>query len=323
MTREEAIELAKKHAGKNLQLVYVDYQDCLSNTQVSQFLCGELEKLDEGLADWAGLVAFDSIGSSIEEIEKSIGQELDDKAKEIIADTLYELDTSDPLTDLLRNTQSMFFYYDLGVGIEGESWSSSETREGNVKSILRTMRVSKKSPKYERCLEVAQELVDNASYGGELVILFSCKPRDLSPAEKYLKFTQPHLCIMDRIQGSGMDSEWPEDVAVVYDGAKLFVDTEAPGYSYSRDVCGLLVRPYENGSMGKKVKGWKLLNAGENPSMKAEMAREAELERRWKKEKKCTLGDMPYVRHPSEKMRYSNDFPAGTTCGVCHTFWVD
>lgn len=43
----------------------------------------------------------------------------------------------------------------------------------------------------------------------------------------------------------------------------------------------------------------------------------------WAKTKTCTGGDMNYSRHNKDDQHYQNNFPCGTTCDKCGTFWID
>lgn len=318
MANPAVLRATRDWAGKHLQLVYVDYRDHLTPHQVQWYLRQDWEPLEESIKEWLFDAETWTRDLAVNEIAKKLGvEDLGTEDREAVENLLGELDTSDPLADLLRNTPTTFFFYDLGLVIAGDSLDE------NVRLILKAMQVKERSADYALCRERAEELAANAYYGGSLVVLFSTRPREFGPARRYLKFREPYLCIMDRVNGSGMHEAWPEDVAVVFDKDNLHVDDVAPGYSYSRQVCGLVSDPFNNGAMDDRLSGWKLIRSPKSAELRAEMQREALLEEHWRRTRACTPGDMRFTRHPSSLMKYQNGYPAGTTCKACGTFWID
>lgn len=323
-TQEQITKAVKEVAGNNFELIYTDYRDQLEPEQVQHVIRGNLDALDEWLDSWLPDAQFEALTEPVNEALKGLGYWREDAPDDLIQhieDEFYNLDKSDVISDRIRQTPSLFFYYDLGLEAT-PGWTEP-------KAIVEKMGVKSNHPKYQECLNAAESLIDNASYGGSLVMLFACRPGELYPLDrlkdKYLQFEPAYVCVMDRSQGSGDHEQWPTPIAVKFDPAIIFVDEAQAGYSYSGKVCGLVRSPFE----GVYIKAAPdrdamIVSASANGDLQQSVDHEAELDRTWNRGRgKCTYGDLNIRRHPDNKTTYINDFPCGNKCLACGTFWID
>jgi hypothetical protein len=242
-----------------------------------------------------------------------------------IEDYLREINTSKDITvQLIKNTSSRFFYYDLNFDVEEAfadcgMWKTAlNNEERQAKKIARHLRID-----YKKNKEALLELVANASYGGSLCILFEAEPFDLMESEtlkhNVIEFCggSYELCVMNRANGSGHSISFNEDLKVAFTRDNLHDDEGSEGYSFSGDVCGLCKQGNAE---------FRFLTDGRFKKIKTnEEAEEFRLKEKHYQEVfdkgGCSAGDMNSARH--RNIEYINNFPCGNKCKDCGTFWVD
>jgi len=329
LTTKEVEKRIKKEYPKGLDLIYIDYRDSFDENEKVIEELAQTGFVDSVEMDWM----YDNQFESMSEIEKQIFNEKElEKIKEdndlsqAVSDTFYSIDTSDPIKNLLHNTSRRYFYYDLNFEIEAGWYNDGmwdHEKEGHTektaKSIARKLRINYKKHKSDLDLLVAQ-----ASYGGQLVILFVADPEDMfGEKRKYIKFEKNFsICIMDRGQGSGDHTELKvKELMLEFKRDNMHDDEGDAGYSYSGDVCGLCKGEVADfGWTDKLKKTDKLIIVQTNKEAEEFRKREAEFEKRYK-EGKCSLGDKKYSRHRNTE--YINDYPCGNKCKDCGQFWID
>lgn len=100
----------------------------------------------------------------------------------------------------------------------------------------------------------------------------------------------------------------------------LHADREqGTGYSWSA-IAGQIGYD-EAGIYAEKKKDNKKIYIKLPKEEKESVKRERELDEKWRKTRGCTFGDMNYSRHADKE--YINDFPCGSKCKKCGTFWID
>ena len=315
----------------SVSLTYVDYRDTLSEqTDVLQKCIAAntyddlYMKIDEWYSESEAEAMHDvknELQGDIETkyaITESEAEELIQEHREIIEDAIYCRNDSTPLKDLLRNTGELNFEYSTGIEIGEPFCMTEEERKESLNSIKKALSIT--SDRYNKVLE---SLINNASYGGELVIFFS---GDMENFINYkneiqaIKFENAHIGIIHHGNGSG-DTEQLQghNFTLPFSRENLFLEA-AIHYSWAYDIAGagtgwtdtnftlLFDAPVTN---TPKIETSCLI-----PHMKEEQQHEQAY-----KAGKCTPGDMNIKRH--RNIEYINDYPCGSRCKDCGTFWID
>ena len=92
-----------------VELGYVDYDDCLTEEQSELYVMGNIEKLCDSVADWEGETKWHGVQWYLEELVSHVRKDNpefdpDDEWLDCARDALLDLDDSDLLGDLVRNT---------------------------------------------------------------------------------------------------------------------------------------------------------------------------------------------------------------------------
>lgn len=98
----------------SVQLVYVDYQDELSDEQLQAYLADDFGTLVESLEPWISEAAFYGTEVYIREAvnDGELPDDLTPDEEEAVRTALYEADTSTPVDDLVHNTASQLLQFD-------------------------------------------------------------------------------------------------------------------------------------------------------------------------------------------------------------------
>jgi len=319
LTEKIIAERIKKEYPNGTDLTYIDYNENLNDSKdLMEELAstGFIDSFYEHFDNW------DSESEAIKYIKKEVFTEdeieeieANDDLSQAVEDICRDIDTSTPIKDLLENTSRRFFYYDLDF--ELENFDGFQDVEKESKKIAKKLKID-----YKKHEEELRELVANAGYGGNLCILFTCDPIDLmGEKEKYIKFSRNYdLCIMDRCQGSGHSVNFKTDVELTFKFIRenMHDDEGASGYSFSGDVCGLC--KFDEADFHFTNKRGNAIAVKENETAKEFADREKRYEKTFKAGG-CTIGDMKYGRH--RNMEYINDYPCGSKCKDCGTFFID
>jgi hypothetical protein len=311
---------------KTTSLYYVDCGDSLDGSMDKIQKCitnQDWEALDgifEGWDNWHNVkYHIDELKSDVErEFDVEDGQDIMDKYEDWIRDAIYERDDSTPLDDLFRNTGSESVFYDTGEYIEADSWAwDARTMNENLGVVKKTLGVRGKDHDDDIRMMLRQ-----ASYGGQLVIYFPSDMQELIIIDKKfnaVEFDDPMIAVINTSNGSG-DNCGLDGVTITLplNRENFFIDRTV-SYSYVHEVCGMCSDWCNGSSMA-----FKTIEAIEGEvgtsAINAHMKREAELNKIYK-EGGCTFGDINYTRH--RNTTYINDFPCGTKCKDCTTFWID
>lgn len=316
----KAIAAYKEEWPKGQDMVYIDYRDDLTDKQAQEIIqIGYSEDLENG--SWIWESQEDSYRQILPEIARLTGfREEDLRNDDSLRDEIISNDTSNPMKDLLRNTSRKAMFYDLEFDDEGDNVDERS------KQIAKVLKISYK--KYQKELT---ELTANAFYGGRLCFYWYGDIEDLLPVEnpdfKYIRIEDPEICIMDRMNGSGHSVKF-QGLRIEADLKRknIWLDKEAPGYSYGYDVCGLSMDAMEN-----QVRlGMKTISKKEGYVKLEKSKKETELEKHAKKEKKwdedlkeniCHVDDPRYDSHDFE---YFNQPPmCRHECKRCHRIIMD
>lgn len=317
----EVIKWLESEYPRGIDLVYIDYRDSIEDAKDREKILQVPDEAYEIISgnNWIPDNQYQSIGEIEREYsEKHEGVELSEEASEALRDWCFEHDTSNPVKDLLKNVSREYMYYDTGLYFESLDYTDIEKEaRKRTKAIAKKLKID--HAKHEKVLDM---LVKQAYYGGQLVILFEASIKDFMEDAKYIKFNRDYeVCIMDRGQGSGDNTNIGNPLLFEFVRENLHTDKGDNGYSYAYDVCGLVGGIMNDGVMTNK-KEQDVIRVKTNEARQAEREREAGYIKKWNGGKgECSFGDMNIKRH--ESASYRNDFPCGNKCEKCGNFWID
>ena len=178
-----------------ISLYYVDYRDDLDEHEDIQEECirsNNMEKLYEKAYEWYEEQESSNMHDYLEETRKNM--EADNLAGEFeehedeIRELIYDRNDSDPIKDLIRNSSVTNFFYSLGVEISGYLTGCSLRGESVAMACHKVRRaLHLKKGQFDEKIE---ELVENATYGGELnhrLTQYKRRTKELLCSEKGLK----------------------------------------------------------------------------------------------------------------------------------------
>lgn len=312
----------------SVSLYYVDYREDLDeheDLQEQSIRKNNLDIIREAVSDWYAEQERRNLTETIDEIEKKMSEngryeEFKEHAEEI-CDLIYERNDTDPTEDLIRNTSVTNMFYSLGVEIGGYDTYGNMRGESEAMACYRIRRVLKlKKGQYD---DKILELIQNASYGGELRIYFNAMFDKLLTQNQEADFSTIRfygdvvVAIADSHNGSGYDITLPIDITLPFKRDNLFVDSQIH-YSYADEICGMSNDWCDSTKWETSMKPSK--SSIHISRMAEHQAQEAKHEKTFR-EGKCTFGDMNPKRHRNTS--YINSFPCGNKCLHCGTFWID
>ena len=319
-------------------LYYVDYRDDLTNSMDVLQKCIH-EQDQQSLYDLIDSWFYDDPDWHQEKIDlkEAIEQTFNiedadnimEEFSEQIDNYFYSVDDSDVLTDLLKNTNKQFMFYDAGYEMESESWRWNNERVAKeVVKILKHLgfkstEIAKIDRKYgsDSLWTAIWNCVQNASYGGQLEIYFKDHVHDFFNIDKEynaITFKNPTIGIIDHGNGSGFQEEVTGySITLPLNPKNIFIE-KAVSYNWSYDIAGMCSDAYDACKvLFKKSKSKRILEAS---ALNAHIEKEVRLDAIYKAGG-CTAGDMKYTRHRDQY--YNNNYPCGNRCPHCHTFWID
>lgn len=251
--------LGKAIAGldRSYELVYVDYRDQLDDDQIRNALAGNYEQVDHSIWEFAdearresswqvaeNLVSDDVL--SEEELEVLRCSDGDQMSELLIA--IEERDSSDPMADLLRHTGSHLLRFKLDYELAPDSWNWTEDEtEEAMREIAEETGLD-----YEANRGALSSLVANATYGGQLYVLWTGDVQEIAepvlqmaygndPDGSYtITWRDPTLLVLDRMNGSGMDAAITGEITrPLTIGSVEADDIKGAGYSWTETTGGV------------------------------------------------------------------------------------
>jgi hypothetical protein len=334
---QEIGTLWHKYMPEYVSLYDVDRGDDLSDHVQLLQACIEknsLQPLSEEVFDWWDCpeeVYLDEIEAKM--IADGLTAEFEQYFDEI-KEWLWDHDKSTPIEDLLRNTGKMTLFYSLGVETDGwheafmcHPWRG-ETEAMSAYKVRRALGIKKGTKESD----VIDEIVSNASYGGELRIYFEGNLTDYISGEPYCEAGEKEdfrrirfkgkvaVAIHDAVNGSGwfefmeLDKEFPFNREnLFFSKIEKYSLEEVYGFSWDwADKCCTPELSVE--APTTKYAAIKTSQTGENLSVDARYEKVFQTGG-------CTAGDMNIRRH--RDVYYDNHIPCGSHCPHCGTFWID
>lgn len=309
-------------------LVYVDYRDNLDEqTELIQQCINEgtFDALYEEVTEWYRDTEWDGLSYYLTELKSDIEStfNLDDATdimeqyEDEIRDEIYNRCDDDILKDLLKNTRSLVAHYDTGYEMEGGSWkwSDAEVRLERIK-IKKFLQI--KDSYFDSNIDM---MISQASYGGNLLIYFQIDDLqefiDNFNGTKSIKFFDAHIGIIDHYNGSGDITDLPRHEFILpFNKDNVFLE-ESIKYNWTYSIAGMVSDWCESTQYEFLTEDvGKIQTSTTNNLLKQEQTYNETY-----KNGLCTFGDMDYNRHRNKE--YINNYPCGTKCKDCGTFWID
>ncbi|MEV5279850.1 hypothetical protein ACFYMW_26300 [Streptomyces sp. NPDC006692] len=242
---QAAVELIISRLDDEYELVYVDHGDRLTDEQVQKLIAGDEEVLDE---DWVSENRWRGVNAVLDALLNQDARDFLDEhaALDQLREAIEERDASHPIRDLMRGTGSKLFRYRLEGQGEPGAWKFSDAE---LTSVARGLAAAAGLDFWENCAAL-RELVANASYGGDLHVLWrgDIKPvydavgrargSDSAPVIT-VQWTDPELLVLDRWNGSGHTVRVRGTVNLPFDPDRLCIDAaRGPGGCSWTDVVG-------------------------------------------------------------------------------------
>lgn len=322
-------EMVEPHLPEKASLYYVDRNESLENRLQEIQTCIQeqsYEALDIIYDYWEPDYEFDKKESQTFLLSKFTNVEVEwimSTFETEIEEHLHEVDTSTLFDDLARNTPELIFIYDTSYELEEDSWRWDRKRiASEVKKIMRHLGIKVKDcNENNNVWKVLWDCVQNATYGGKVEIFFSCKfgkLMDIDPSINTIQFENFTIGIINHDNGSGyQDNTVGVTIELPFVKENVFVEKNIR-YNWTWDIAGVSENAYDATKVTfTKSKSKRIIEASK---LNEHIKKEAELNKIFKSGS-CTTGDMNIKRH--RNTHYINEFPCGTRCEDCLTFWID
>lgn len=234
-------------------LYWVDRDSELRAGLKAAVLSGDTDALEPMYEDWADYRS-DQIDAAVNGILEDEGIERGILDEDALADFVVNRDESDLLAGLLRNTPDQLMRTRLDTVGESSLYSghpddAQKKREAKIARVLARNGLEITSDEQREAIE---ELVANGPFdwhdGVSLEVIYYddlasssvLDLKDWSKKSRDLAFKDPHVLLIDRINGSGFDVTIPGTLKTQITPDRPAILDEDPDHGYSwDDVCGL------------------------------------------------------------------------------------
>lgn len=245
---------------KTYDLIFVSYDDRLTDEQASALVSGDMESLWDSIGEWESDARYQGAIYEIEELTKDVLNEWRDDAEEADdADALDALDelehdwewsterdetrweiedreSGDWLRQLVDQTPSLY----VRVAIGSEFYLTGNADEDSVDDVMGNLNLED-TPALR---EVVRTILPEAGEGACVPYLFASVHvgdiyrLDATP-DDLVTITGGSLLLENPWMGSGYNDNLPEGMTVTVPRSALVSDDEQFGYSWD-SVCGLV-----------------------------------------------------------------------------------
>lgn len=231
----------------SVTLVDVDYRDELTPEQVQSCIDGGSDVIREELndGDWryeSEMASAAYYAGGLPSLLRELYDSDFDFRCEVL-EALRDRDDSDPVRDMIRQTPSMLMRYAVAVDV------GTDTADAAVFDVAAALGLS--GDEYLANRDAIAMLAESAPYYvGPIYVVWYGDPGDViaatdahhygNPEPSVIQWRNPYLVMLDRMNGAGADVQLEAVVSIPWDAARVCVDSEGPGYSWT-EVAG----PYE------------------------------------------------------------------------------
>lgn len=258
LTAEQILTKALADLRPKYTLIYVDYDDGLSDEQIARIFDGDVEGVESDVDEWA----MEGTDHNVDEIIADLVPEEHHRDLLEAGDEIDELrnaiqerdDSRGALMELLHTTGSKLMRYALDYELEPDSWNWDEEQ------IVEAMHgiADAAGIDFDTNEKALRSLVVEASYGGSLYVIWYGDPEDVvkgvlnttwenDEAPTTIAWTDPHLVVLDGWNGSGYSDDVKGIVTKPFVPTNLRMDGNVKGHGYTWDqVAGLVYSAFSN-----------------------------------------------------------------------------
>lgn len=207
-------------------LAFVQYDDKLRDDQVSRYLSGDYDTVQDEVSELFDESVIAASTEQARDLLKEAGideDEVDPDQLDQLAEVIRDKDDSDPFPALVRNTPEKLMRLTLGrpegPGLyDGLPDGVPEAREAKIAEMLTARGLDVSSPEAR---EAISSLVNEGPQywheGVDLDVIYFDDIRDSTVfneetgtvASRQIRFRDPHILLLDRVNGSGHDVQIP------------------------------------------------------------------------------------------------------------------
>lgn len=245
-------------------LVYISYDDELTDNQLRSVLAGNPSEAEESIMEWADDCRWHALTEYVlPQILSSSERDslMDDRdAFEDLQEAIYERDTSCPFEDLLKNTSRNLMRYQvchqtLGdlAGYDDEGYLSASAPD-----VIADLLGLEKGGSMEAIKQMAEieTMVANADGECNLYVIWYEEPADVAaPIVAHawrgealptrITWDTPHLVLLNTGCGSGMDCSLDGPLSLPFDAEAVCLDKEDCGYGWDQ-TAGVVASAYSS-----------------------------------------------------------------------------
>jgi hypothetical protein len=204
----------------------------------------DFEKFDEVHGEYASEVYFSNLDYYLAQLREDLAGDfpidrVEAQTNKHLGEIREELELRNagksPFEKALRNTDPVAAY--MKVFYVEDPFCTDDPDEV-LAQMYEELGISERTEELDKKLE---ELRTN-SQGGNLCIMFNTTGEEFvgwtDNPDTIEFFGDVHLCIMDRMNGSGHNVSIKTPIVLPFDRSRLYVDSVAGGYSYTHEVLG-------------------------------------------------------------------------------------
>lgn len=235
--RAEMVQGLKSLIPESTDVHFVSYDEQLTDEQIDMVLAGQDDSAYESYMENNDLfgdgsaenIAREALADGFRNNRTDIDwEDLDTDERDQLIDLVQERDTSDPITDLIRNTHPQLMRTSLSTPSYdkrlGEAWNGDALYGREESETSRTLVQRRRDIVADKLAErgidttlpanreAIAELIDNGPYnwheGVSLDVIFHARVNEVSASQdgpSKLAFNDPYVVLIDRINGSGHD----------------------------------------------------------------------------------------------------------------------
>lgn len=237
-------EKLREIEGKKFEMVYVDRGDGLDDEQIAKLLAGGSAFDDPHFDNWYNDARWEGWKYIKDDLLTVDEQDLLERA-DLLDELRYaveERDTSNPEMELLRMSGHKLMRVDLDFEVPWIEFADGETISDLADDIITHLGIetTDEVKARENRAEILM-MLNQAPYGGNLQVIFYDSPEDVLGAKRIV-FDNPHIVILDRLNGSGMDGKIVGEVGVDVKPGDVVLDSQ-DSYGWD-DIAGVVHSAY-------------------------------------------------------------------------------
>jgi hypothetical protein len=246
-TLEQGIELVKEHLTNQharwpyqFELVYVAHDDKLTDEGIAEYLSDEPDWDKVYDNEWEFEQRYDSAVKLIEEAVEAVGfdyHDLNADDQDELRFFVEELDTSDPLKDLLRGTPDQLLRYTIAPCSEYISGHEEDAHDRKVALVREALAPTGLTVTDKEAFDLVANGPWDLHEGVTLDLIWYGGVEDIPGATSFT-ITDPNILLIDRWNGSGFECKAKGTATFqITKEERVVLDRQTWGYGWE-DIAG-------------------------------------------------------------------------------------